>query len=315
LTKIYETGVKGLDELSLSIERGTSFGLMGENGAGKSTLVRLLMGFILPTSGELKVLGQTRIQHAHSQIGYLHERPFVELRFSGKRYLSYMAELSGLSGSGLKQRVEAVLEQVDLTSAAGERLSTYSKGMLQRICIAQALLTDPQLLILDEPTSGLDPYSQWKVRQIIEQLRREGKTILLCTHHVAEVETLCDTVGILKRGRLARYGTVAELLRPQNLFEIMLGDTESAPGVIKRLGLAGQVVRQEGNLLQVPAAAQPEVLKTLLAANVPIQSVNPVTRSLEEVYISATQPDAEAALIARELAGETVSHSGKAGSR
>src|SRR5579859_2326213 len=154
LTKIYQTGIVALNNLTLTIEPGMSFGLMGENGAGKSTLVRLLMGFIFPTRGSLTILGESDVRRVHPRIGYLHERPYVELRFTGRRYLTYMAELSGLWGNANRQRVSSVLEQVDLASSADEKLSTYSKGMLQRLSIAQTLLTDPHLLILDEPTNG-----------------------------------------------------------------------------------------------------------------------------------------------------------------
>src|SRR5215471_20025412 len=122
LTKIYQTGIVALDDLTLTIEPGMSFGLMGENGAGKSTLVRLLMGFIFPTKGQLSVLGESEVRRAHAQIGYLHERPYVELRFTGRRYLAYMAELSGLWGSANRQRVSSVLEQVDLAASADEKL-------------------------------------------------------------------------------------------------------------------------------------------------------------------------------------------------
>jgi ABC-type transport system involved in cytochrome c biogenesis ATPase subunit len=148
LTKIYETGAVALDELTLAIERGMSFGLLGENGAGKSTLVRLVMGFLFPTRGTLNVLGETEVQRTHSRVGYLHERPHVELRFTGRRYLTYMAELSGFWDTMMRERVAAVLEQVDLSQAADKRMATYSKGMLQRLSIAQALLTDPELLVL-----------------------------------------------------------------------------------------------------------------------------------------------------------------------
>src|SRR5215467_212213 len=131
LTKIYQTGTVALDNLSLTIEPGMSFGLVGENGAGKSTLVRLLMGFIFPTTGQLSVLGETEVRRAHSRIGYLHERPYVELRFTARSYLTYMTQLSGYWNTKGHQRVQSALEQVDLGTASDERLSTYSKGMLQ----------------------------------------------------------------------------------------------------------------------------------------------------------------------------------------
>ena len=291
LTKIYESGAVALNELTLTIERGMSFGLLGENGAGKSTLVRLVMGFLFPTRGELRVLGETEVRRAHGRVGYLHERPYVELRFTGQRYLTYMAEVAGLWGAVRRERVAAVLDEVDLSEAANKRLATYSKGMLQRLSIAQALLTDPELLVLDEPTNGLDPYSQWKMRQIIGELRRQGKTLLICSHYLAEVETLCDTVGILQRGRLVQYGEVAKLVQAQNMVEIVLAGDLIAGDVIAGLGMDGQVISMENNVLRIAAAAQDDVLATLVAASIPIHSLNPVNRTLEDVYIATTRPD------------------------
>ena len=291
LTKIYGTGAVALNELTLTIERGMSFGLLGENGAGKSTLVRLVMGFLLPTRGELRVLDESEVQRAHGRVGYLHERPYMELRFTGHRYLTYMAELAGLWGAMKRERIAAVLEQVDLSEAANKRLATYSKGMLQRLSIAQALLMNPELLVLDEPTNGLDPYSQWKMRQIIGELRRQGKTLLMCSHYLAEVETLCDTVGILQRGRLVRYGEVAKLMQAQNMVEIVLAGDLIASDVVTRLGINGQVISMENNMLRIAAAAQDDVLAALVAASIPILSLNPASRTLEDVYIATTRPE------------------------
>lgn len=293
LTKVYQTGAIALDELTLTIEPGMSFGLMGENGAGKSTLVRLLMGFIFPTKGQLSVLGETEVRRAHSRIGYLHERPYVELRLTARGYLTYMAQLSGLWDAVNRQRVQSVLEQVDLSAAADERLATYSKGMLQRLSIAQTLLTDPQLLILDEPTNGLDPYSQWQVRQIIAALRKQGKTILICSHYLAEVEMLCDTVGILHHGRLVQSGAVNELMYTKNAVEIVLAEGHIARDIVTRLDLAEYVIEMQNNLMRVNAESQGSVLAALVAANVQIHSLNPISRTLEEVYIDITRPGAK----------------------
>lgn len=291
LTKIYQMGAVALNELTLTIERGMSFGLLGENGAGKSTLVRLVLGFLFPTSGVLRVLGESEVRRAHSRVGYLHERPYMELRFTGHRYLTYMAELSGLWGAMKRKRVDAVLEQVDLSEAAYKRVATYSKGMLQRLSIAQALLTDPELLVLDEPTNGLDPYSQWKMRQIMGELRKQSKTLLICSHYLPEVETLCDTVGILQRGRLVQYGAVTKLLQAQHAVEIVLAEHLVAREVITRLGIAEQVISMENNVLRIPAAVQGDVLTALVGAAIPIHSLNPVSRTLEDVYISTTRPE------------------------
>ena len=297
LTKTYQNGVTALDNLHLTIEEGMSFGLMGENGAGKSTLVRLLMGFIFPTKGDLNVLGESDARRAHASIGYLHERPYVELRFTGRRYLTYMAELSGLWGSTNRQRVSSVLEQVDLAAAADEKLSTYSKGMLQRLSLAQTLLTDPRLLILDEPTNGLDPYSQWKARQIIAALRSQGKTIFICSHYLTEVEMLCDTVGILQRGRLIRQGAVADLVHTHDTVEILLAENQDATAIAHRLGITVQMLTTQHNLMRIPISAQQTVLAALVGAAIPIHELHPVSQTLEEIYIHATRPEEETPVI------------------
>jgi len=293
LTKIYQTGVVALNDLTLTIEPGMSFGLMGENGAGKSTLVKLLMGFIFPTKGQLSVLGETEVTRAHSRIGYLHERPYVELRFTARRYLTYMAQLSGYWNANGYQRVQSVLEQVDLSAASDERLATYSKGMLQRLSIAQTLLRDPQFLILDEPTNGLDPYSQWQVRQIIAALRKQGKTILICSHYLAEVEMLCDTVGILQHGKLVQSGAVSDLVHAQNAVDIILPNDYLTSDIITQLGIQEHVIEAQNNLLRIRIESQDRVLAALVAADVQIHSLNPVSQTLEDVYIHSTRPDAE----------------------
>jgi len=289
LTKTYSRRVTALNNLTLNINEGTSFGLLGENGAGKSTLVRIIMGFIYPTSGTIRVMGETHLARAHSRIGYIHERPIFETRFSGRAYLTYLAQLSGLWDTANSDRVSLLLSRVNLSDAADRTLGTYSKGMLQRLAIAQALLTEPDLLIMDEPTSGLDPRSQWEVRQILASLRKEGKTLLICSHYLAEIEALCDTVGILRRGTLLLYGKVEDLLHSQGIVEITLAPDLAASDIAVRLKLSEHIVETQSNLLRIVESAQQTVLSALLSANIRIVALNPVSRTLEEVYVSTTQ--------------------------
>lgn len=292
LTKTYSQSAPALDHLTLSITEGMSFGLLGENGAGKSTLVKLIMGFIFPTSGQARVLGEAAVARAHGRIGYVHERPIFEVRFSGRRSLRYLANLAGLWGDVGDERISAVLAEVGLTEAADRAAGTYSKGMLQRLAIAQALLTDPDLLILDEPTSGLDPRSQWEVRQIIAALRRRGKTILLCSHYLPEVEALCDTVGILRRGKLIVLGAVADLLHAQDVVAIVLADQRDAREVAARLGIANHLIDAQDDVLRLHADEQQAVLTSLLRADIAITSLNPLRQTLEDVYVQATRQSA-----------------------
>nr|HET6904404.1 ABC transporter ATP-binding protein [Ktedonobacteraceae bacterium] len=288
LTKAYGKHI-ALNNLTLTINEGTSFGLLGENGAGKSTLVRLLMGFIFPTSGRVRVLGEEQVARAHARIGYAHERPIFETRFSGRSYLAYLGKLAGLWDAANKTRITEVLEQVNLPEAADRSIGTYSKGMLQRLAIAQALMTNPALLILDEPTSGLDPRSQWEIRQIIASLRKQGKAVLLCSHYLAEVETLCDSVGILRRGELILSGTVADLLHAQDVVEIVLAHDQSATEVVAHLNLADQIIEAQGNMLRITGKTQATILSALVQANITIASLNPLSRTLEDVYVQTTR--------------------------
>ncbi|HEY7415712.1 MAG TPA: ABC transporter ATP-binding protein [Ktedonobacteraceae bacterium] len=291
LTKEYGKGVVALNNVTLKIETGASFGLLGENGAGKSTLVRILMGFIHPTSGRVRILGEEQIMKAHKRIGYIHERPIFETRFTGKAYLQYLGKLAGLWGKENTQRITSVLEMVHLREVADRAIGIYSKGMLQRLAIAQALIARPELLILDEPTSGLDPRSQWEVKQIIQVLREQGITILLCSHYLAEIEELCDSVGILRRGQLILSGSVADLLQAQGIVEIVLGSPVPAQEIAQRLQITEEVIESRGNVLHIKDSAQSSVLARLIAENTPIISLNPVSRTLEEVYVHTTQSD------------------------
>ena len=299
LTKIYAGAIRALDRLTLTISRGTSFGLLGENGAGKSTLVHLLLGFIFPTSGVVRVLGEREVARAHPRTGYIHERPVFEPRFTAAGYLTGMAQLAGLWGAANRARVRDTLDQVHLASVADRRIGTFSKGMLQRLAIAQALLAGPDLLILDEPTSGLDPGGQWEVRQLIAELRHQGKTLLLCSHYLAEVEALCDVVGILRRGRMVQSGPVADLLRVENDVEMVLEGQQSAAEVIARLNLPARAAGTGGAALHVHASNQAEVLAAFVAAGVALRSLNPVTQTLEDVYVRATRQQPSRALTPR----------------
>ena len=289
LTKEYGKGVVALNNVTFKIEEGTSFGLLGENGAGKSTLVRILMGFIHPTSGRVRVLGEERVMQAHGRIGYIHERPIFETSFTGKAYLHYLGELAGLWERENTQRITSVLEMVHLHEAADRPIGIYSKGMLQRLAIAQALIARPELLIMDEPTSGLDPRSQWEVKRIIQVLREQGITILLCSHYLAEIEELCDSVGILRRGQLILSGSVADLLRTQGIVEIVLGGPVPAREIAQRLHITQDVIEARSNVLHIKDSAQSAILAKLIAENIPIVSLNPVSQTLEEVYVRTTQ--------------------------
>jgi ABC-2 type transport system ATP-binding protein len=221
VSKRYRTGdfwrplqAQALDGVSFSLRRGEVFGLVGLNGAGKSTLMKTAVGLLNPDRGLVRLFGRSpRDREARRRLGYLPELPYFPGYLSACEVLTYYGRLQGLPGAGLKARVLAVLERVGLARAAFDPIHRYSKGMQQRVGLAQTLLHDPELLFLDEPMSGLDPLGMKEMRDIIFGERKAGKTIFFNSHSLSEVERICDRVGIMHRGRLIQVDSVADVLR------------------------------------------------------------------------------------------------------
>ncbi|MEO0985435.1 MAG: ABC transporter ATP-binding protein [Cyanobacteria bacterium J06639_14] len=221
LTKTYRTGfwlnqrVTSLKGCSLTVHEGETFGLLGPNGAGKTTLLKILLGLVRSTSGRARLLDHPAGDRAVRQrIGYLPENPYFYDYLSGPEFLQYTAGLFGLSAKEQRQRIPALLNLVELDPAAIRRksLKKYSKGMLQRIGLAQALINDPEVVFLDEPMSGLDPMGRYRMREVILSLKKQGKTIFFNSHVLSDVETICDRVALLDQGELLCVGTLDELL-------------------------------------------------------------------------------------------------------
>ncbi|HWC78252.1 MAG TPA: ABC transporter ATP-binding protein, partial [Blastocatellia bacterium] len=219
LTRDYQVGflkkksVRALDGLTLQVNRGEIFGFLGPNGAGKTTTLKLLMRLIFPTSGSARILGQS-IDDAdtHRKIGYLPENPYFYDYLSGHELLRYTAALFGIPRDQAEERIARLLKLVGLADDAGNRqLRKYSKGMLQRIGIAQALINDPEVVFMDEPMSGLDPIGRREVRDLLLSLREQRKTVFFSSHILSDVEALCDRAAILSRGKLVRCGSVQEM--------------------------------------------------------------------------------------------------------
>lgn len=217
VTKDYSTGMHGLklravDDLSLSIEENSIFGLLGPNGSGKSTTIKILLGLLRASAGECRIHGRSSVRvSSRRSVGFLPEAPYFPRHLSGRELVRYYGRLCGLAGADLTARTDEVIALVGMSEAADRRVGTYSKGMLQRIGLAQAIVHDPRLVILDEPTAGVDPLGSAAIAEIVRELKRRGKTILLSSHLLAQVEGLCDRVGILHRGRLVREGRVEDL--------------------------------------------------------------------------------------------------------
>lgn len=202
-----------VNNLSLCVKGGEVFGFLGPNGAGKTTTMNVLLGFVEATGGDAFLFGvNVRKPIARQRIGYLPELTYYYKFLTAEEILRFYAKIFGLERAEADRRIESLLKLVELTEAAKRPLKTYSKGMQQRVGLAQALINNPDLLILDEPTSGLDPLGRMKVRQIIQRLKQEGKTILFSSHELGEVETVCDRVAIVNRGELKVEGRVAELV-------------------------------------------------------------------------------------------------------
>jgi ABC-2 type transport system ATP-binding protein len=234
LTKDFRIGLKGLklravDDLSLSIPRGQVFGLLGPNGCGKSTTLKIVLGLVTATSGEISILGlPSATPAARARTGFLPEAPYFHKFLSGRELVRYCANLSGVPSDQVEAAVDEALALVAMAEASERLVGTYSKGMLQRIGLAQAIVHDPELVILDEPTAGVDPVGAAAIGRIIEAMRARGKTVVLCSHLLGQVEQVCDRVAIMDKGRLVLEGAVEEVLERRDRHVLTVADLTPA---------------------------------------------------------------------------------------
>ncbi len=218
-----------LDQLDMRVEQGEIFGLLGPNGSGKSTTMKCLLGLVKPTEGSAKILGhEAGAMDARRKVGFLPENPYFPAFLTGNEVLSYYGGLSGITGKALKARAAELLSLVSLEHAASRPLRTYSKGMLQRIGLAQALLHDPEVLFLDEPTAGVDPIGSRQMRDLMVRLRDEGKTVVFSSHLLEQVEEVSDRVVILHQGQKLCEGSLDELLEVPDAIEVHVADADLA---------------------------------------------------------------------------------------
>lgn len=212
------TKIESVKDLSFSMEQGEIIGFVGHNGAGKTTTIKMIMGFITPTSGEISVFGKKPGEReVKSKIGFLPERPYFYSELTAMEVLKYFGKLSGLSGRILTDKAENVLKKVGLFEDRNRKLASYSKGMLQRIGLAQAIIHDPELVIMDEPMSGLDPIGRKEVKDIIRGLKRDGKSVIFSSHILSDIENLSDRVLIIEHGKLKSFGSLHEIIRPEDV--------------------------------------------------------------------------------------------------
>ncbi|MEI6656599.1 MAG: ABC transporter ATP-binding protein [Verrucomicrobiota bacterium] len=217
--------LRAVDDVSLRIMPGEVYGLIGPNGSGKSTTMKALLGLVAPTAGRCAIFGKDslRVDSRH-EVGFLPENPYFYKHLSGAETLRFYGKLCGMRGRVLTERVSELLNLVNLESARDRRLGAYSKGMLQRIGLAQALVQDPRLLILDEPTAGVDPLGSRQIRDLIFKLRERGITVFLCSHLLEQVQEVCDRVGIIFQGKLVKEGRLEDLIAIEDQIEIILRD-------------------------------------------------------------------------------------------
>ena len=230
LTKVFPVSFKrnpivALRDLNLRVEPGQVYGLLGPNGSGKSTTLKIILGLVWPTRGRTEIFGRdSRLVESRQMVGFLPENPYFYKFLTGEETLRFYGKLCGLRGTRLQNRVSELLELVGLTSARDRRLSGYSKGMLQRIGLAQALIQDPRLVVLDEPTAGVDPAGSREICDLILDLKKRGVTVLLSSHLLGQVQEICDRVGILANGVLVREGSLQDLIGIENQTEFILED-------------------------------------------------------------------------------------------
>jgi ABC-2 type transport system ATP-binding protein len=274
-----------LRPLRLTIEEGEVFGFLGPNGAGKTTTLKLLTGLVFPTAGTARILGMNLDNpEVKSQIGFLPEQPYFYDHLTARELLNYYGQLSGMPAKGRSARVEQMLARVGLSDSAGMQLRKFSKGMLQRVGLAQAVLHDPKLVFLDEPMSGLDPIGRREVRDLIQQLRHEGKTVFFSTHILSDAEALCDRVGVIYQGELRGVGAVAELTsQTQSKVEIIFC-AQRVPVGLTSLGANARVSGDMVNAV-LPEDQQDAALDVLRRERIKLISLTPVRSSLEEYYI------------------------------
>lgn len=299
LTKDYEVGfwrkrkVRALDGLSLTVNQGEIFGFLGANGAGKTTTLKLLMTLIFPTDGSARILGHDIADTSmHSRIGYLPENPYFYEYLTAIEFLNFCGQIFGYSKSERSRRAKNLLARVRLNENRwNTQLRKFSKGMLQRVGLAQALINDPEVVFLDEPMSGLDPIGRREVRDLISALREEGKTVFMCSHILSDIEVLCDRVAILKGGRLAQVGYLDELRQQvagRDLVEVLVSGTDE---IRLRPHLP------EGNEFRIsstPAGLKIEVTEekdvdqvivALRKVDGKLISVQPLRQSLEDLFM------------------------------
>jgi ABC-2 type transport system ATP-binding protein len=286
LSKVFSVGfwgkrVTAVDQLSLDVRRGEVFGFLGPNGAGKTTTIKMLMGLIIfgHSAGD---------PAAKAKLGFLPESPYFYDYLTSREFLSFYGHLFGLWGAALNKRVDELLDLVGMTHARDLQLRKFSKGMLQRVGIAQALINDPELVVLDEPMSGLDPIGRKEVRDLIFRLKESGKTVMFSSHILHDAELLCDRVAMIMKGRLVACGQVSELIQQGTTQEVEMVVDRLSPEGLEHLRILATKVVLNGERVMVVLSNQRQVdesLEVIRAAHAKLVSLTPHKASLEDLFI------------------------------
>ena len=284
-----EYGAKvAVEDLTLQVPRGEVFGFLGPNGAGKSTTVKMLLGLVKPSGGEIKVLGQSpRLPATRAKIGFLPEHFRFHEWLTAREFLQFHGRLYGLSKSDLARKIQELLMLVSLVDDADNDLSGFSKGMLQRVGLAQAMLNDPELIFLDEPTSGLDPLGLRQVRDIIYKLKEANITVFLNSHLLSEVEIVCDRVAFIKRGRVIQTSHMHDLMNQNTQVTVRMN--EVTPNMLATLASLGHNIQPNGRSLSMIIDSEdklPEIAAAIHQQGAQLYELRPERRSLEEIFVN-----------------------------
>jgi len=262
----HRQSIVAVRDLDLDVGAGEVYGLLGPNGSGKSTTLKIILGLVSPTRGKTEIFGRnSNLVESREKVGFLPENPYFYKYLTGEETLRFFGKLCGLRGSPLQKRIAELLDLVGLTNAQHRRLGTYSKGMLQRIGLAQALINDPRLVVLDEPTAGVDPAGSHEIRNLIVDLKRRGITVLLSSHLLAQAQEICDRVGILANGVLVREGRLEQLIAIENQTELVLEN--ASPELVRKIETLAQ------------------------ASNAKLIAQRKSTTTLERLFLDATRND------------------------
>lgn len=292
--KFSKQKVNALNDFTFKVEQGEIFGLLGPNGAGKTTLIKMLLAITFPTRGDAKLFGtDVKNYKAKTKVGYLPENHKFPSYLTGEQVLRYYGQLSGMrDDANMTKRIDEMLGMMNLTQWRKTRIKKYSKGMMQKLGLAQSMLSDPDLIFLDEPTDGVDPIGRKEIRDILNEIKSRGKTIFLNSHLLSEVEMICDRVAILNKGDLIKEGNVDDLTKAENIFAvhtvepITMNIKQKIMAIDANAGIGENEINSEAGIDKINS-----IIDLLRSEKIRIQTINQKTSTLEELFINVIKKD------------------------